>query len=812
MVDYFFISCIQINSKCIVQSNLVVVLLDRMYISNVNQFNPDKTGNYMTYKNKITSLCIIILIALGAHTHAQSIYAGRYKAVFNAPPNNIPTSKTPDAPLAGNGDIGLTLGGKPEALKFYLGKNDFWRAYPVYPGGGIALPGSLDVNIAALKGASYYAEQIQDKAEIKAKFIKNDLIVSLNTWVAATRNTVIAEFTSNKACQLKLNLWAPEGNTSVNTNGTTGSVNWVTRSFENTALLEWPSNVALALNVLGKSSSDNKIINLQPGKKVILSVTLYTNHDRKDWKERAINEAQSFTIGSIRFIRTEHENWWKNFWNLSRVEFSDPFLEKYYYASQYLFACSSRGDKFSPGIWGPFITQDSSAWGGDYHLNYNYQAPYWAAYSSNYIDQVNNFDQPLLDYMEKGREHAKNLLNLSGIYYPVGIGPKGLATTRWPLTPEEMQRRYGTTENTIDGGYKFLGQKINAVFSVGNMMMRFYSTYDSAYAKRVYPYILECANFWEDYLKFENGRYVIYMDHFNEVMPNLRHNGQWRDRLGDFNSTLSLGLVKMLFKGIVDVSTYLDVDHNRREKWNHIITHLSKFPLGEVDGRMALKSVEKSASSDNPKASGLSRVSIHGLILPGGVAGPKTDPEFNKVLLSDVSHWKDRSTIKSNWGNTLGNGIETSFPGAVRVGYNPDEILNYLKERIKAQSNTNLWITQDGGGIETLAAVPLTINEMLMQSYEGVIRIFPNWNKNKGASFDQLRAYGAFLVSSSLKNKNIEFVKLLSEKGRTCIIENPWFNKDVQLKRNGKLAEKLSGETFSFNTRPGELLELTLIK
>lgn len=755
-------------------------------------------------------ISILFLIGLTVPLKAQTIYAGRYKAILNTPPKEVPTTKTPDAALAGNGDIGLTLGGTPDKLRFYIGKNDFWRAYPVYPGGGIAFPGALDVNIKALKEASYYAEQIQDKAFILGEFKRGDLTVSLNTWVSATSNTVVAEFTANKNCELGLNLWAAKGNTSLTNSGENEGISWVTRSFENTPLLEWPTHIVMAMKVIGAQVSANKTIRLPAHKKVIITLTVYTNHDRKDWKEAAIKEAQALTASKVESLRKDHENWWKDLWGKSEVQISDPFLEKYYYASQYLFVSSSAKNKFAPGIWGPFITQDSSAWGGDYHLNYNYQAPYWAAYSSNLIDQVDNFDQPILDYMEKGREHAKNLLNLKGIYYPVGIGPKGLATTRWPLTPEEMQRRYATQENTIDGGYKFLGQKINAVFSVGNMLMRFYSTYDTDYAKRVYPYMVECANFWEDYLKFENGRYVIHMDHFYEVMPNLRNNGQWRDRLGDFNSSLSLGLVKMLFKGIVDVSTYLNIDQNRKEKWNHIVTHLSKFPTGEIDGRQALKSVERNSSSDDPRAGGLSRVSIHGLILPGGVAGPKTDAEFNKILLSDVSHWKDRSTSNSNWGNTLGNGIETSFPGAVRVGHNPDEILYYLKERIKAQSNTNLWITQDGGGIETLAAMPLTINEMLMQSYEGILRIFPNWNITKDARFDKLRAYGAFLVSSSVKKSRVEFVKIFSEKGRNCKIENPWYKKEVQLKRNGKIAETFKGETFTFHTSPGEILELSL--
>lgn len=755
-------------------------------------------------------LMVPLLLCLAQKNTAQEIYAGRYKAVFTEAPKKVPTAKTPDGPLAGNGDIGLTLGGNPDNLCFYLGKNDFWRAYPVYPGGGIALPGWLEVNISALRGANYYAEQVLDKALIKGKFTKGNLNVSLNSWVSATANTVVLEFRASSACSLKAKLKATTGNTSVNTAGTTGSVSWVTRSFENTALLEWPCHVAMALKVLGAKPENDGSIALKANQKVTLVITIYTNQDRSDWKEKAISEAGATTQNTLSQLKQKHEAWWKDFWGRSNVRIGDPFIEKYYYASQYLFGATSRGNKFAPGIWGPFVTRDSSAWGGDYHLNYNYQAPYWAAYSSNYIDQTDNFDQPLLDYMEKGKQHAQALLGMKGIYYPVGIGPKGLVTTRWPLTPDEMEKRYATRENTIDGGYKFLGQKINAVFSVGNMLMRFYSTYDAAYARKIYPYVLECANFWEDYLKFENGRYVIYNDHYGEVMPNLRNKGQWRDMLGDFNSTLSLGLVKMLFKGIIDLSTFLNMDAGRLEKWQHIVKHLSDFTVGEVNGKLSLKSVEKSPSPWHSGINGLARVSIHGLILPGGVCGPKTDAAFNQVLLNDVGRWKERMKAPGEWANTLGNGIETCFPAAVRVGYDPDEILKQLKDRINLQSLPNLWITADGGGTETLAAVPLTVNEMLLQSYEQVIRVFPNWNKDKDASFDQLRAYGAFLISSRLEKGLIVFVNIQSEAGRNCVMDNPWPGKAVQLFRNGKKAEVLKGGSFNFTTRAGEKLELRL--
>jgi hypothetical protein len=134
--------------------------------------------------------------------------------------------------------------------------------------------------------------------------------------------------------------------------------------------------------------------------------------------------------------------------------------------------------------------------------------------------------------------------------------------------------------------------------------------------------------------------------------------------------------------------------------------------------------------------------------------------------------------------------------------------LIYLKDRITTQSYPNLFIVQAGGGIETLSAVPSTINEMLLQSYEGVVRIFPNWNHLKDASFNKLRAYGAFVVSSSLKNGKIEYVKILSEKARRCTLENPWPEKEVQLIRNGKKTERMKGGFLRFKTSVNELIEL----
>lgn len=77
-----------------------------------------------------------------------------------------------------------------------------------------------------------------------------------------------------------------------------------------------------------------------------------------------------------------------------------------------------------------------------------------------------------------------------------------------------------------------------------------------------------------------------------------------------------------------------------------------------------------------------------------------------------------------------------------------------------------------GGGLENSTAIPVTVNEMLLQSYEDIIRFFPVWDRKKDASFHGLRANGAFVVDATLKGGKIR-AELLSEQGRPLTIEAP---------------------------------------
>ena len=106
--------------------------------------------------------------------------------------------------------------------------------------------------------------------------------------------------------------------------------------------------------------------------------------------------------------------------------------------------------------------------------------------------------------------------------------------------------------------------------------------------------------------------------------------------------------------------------------------------------------------------------------------------------------------------------------------------------------------------------VPNTLQEMMLQSHEKVLRFFRCWPKKSApnASFRDLWAYGAFRCSAALTGGVVSSVRIVSEKGRPCTVENPWPGHPVQLMRNGTKAASLTGERLTFQTAPAESFEL----
>jgi alpha-L-fucosidase 2 len=95
------------------------------------------------------------------------------------------------------------------------------------------------------------------------------------------------------------------------------------------------------------------------------------------------------------------------------------------------------------------------------------------------------------------------------------------------------------------------------------------------------------------------------------------------------------------------------------------------------------------------------------------------------------------------------------------------------------------------------------VQEMLLQSHTGTIHIFPAvpaaW---KNASFDSLRAEGAFLVSAQRTNCQVMEVRIVSEKGGRLRMANPF---EMVFTIDGKW-DKASREVIEIETTPGQVI------
>ncbi len=66
--------------------------------------------------------------------------------------------------------------------------------------------------------------------------------------------------------------------------------------------------------------------------------------------------------------------------------------------------------------------------------------------------------------------------------------------------------------------------------------------------------------------------------------------------------------------------------------------------------------------------------------------------------------------------------------------------------------------------------------EMLLQSWDGCIRLFPGLPAELDTSFENFRTRGAFLVSAGRLKGMVQSFTVFSEKGGNCIFQSPWEN------------------------------------
>lgn len=611
---------------------------------------------------------------------------GRHQILFTAPPQQIPSAVSVDAPLLGNGRMAAAISGNPDRQVYHLARNDFWRLKSSYDESFPAMVGKLIIEMPGLEKGAYQIQQDIYTATTTSTFGGEDKRITIRSFVAATSDLLVLTLLNEgrSSVPVSVSLVLPDQSdfedSSVNNrfpeNNSTGknkTVLWITRSFEKE--VDRITKAACAVKVLGLAAGNR----LQPGQKMNIVCALSGNFKSEDCLAAVVKEANQCNTDSLNALFKAHKNWWQNYWQKSWVQLADKTIERHYYISQYTMASCSRDSLFPPALFGSWITRERPAWNADYHLNYNHMAPYYALYASNHLEQATPYLAPLLAFMDRGKYYAGKITKIpEGILLPVGIGPLGIETTRKTATMLRKNPDFISGGNTEDEGL-FWKQKSNAAYAVVNMAMQFYHTYDTEYTKKVYPFVKAVAVFWENYLQQENGSYVIYNDAIHEGMTGIN------------NPILGLGLVRMVFKTAIDMSTELKVDEEKQIKWKTMRTQLVDFPTQEREGLQVFRYSTKGVDWVGDNTLGIQH------IYPAGQIDLDSDPELLTVARNTIQ-------VMNRWLDM--NGSNSFFPAAVRIGYNPDTILHQLR-RYTAHTYPNGYQLNNPHGIENCSTVPI---------------------------------------------------------------------------------------------------------
>lgn len=111
--------------------------------------------------------------------------------------------------------------------------------------------------------------------------------------------------------------------------------------------------------------------------------------------------------------------------------------------------------------------------------------------------------------------------------------------------------------------------------------------------------------------------------------------------------------------------------------------------------------------------------------------------------------------------------------------------------------------------LEPSGIFPVTLMESLMTSFDGVIRLFPAYDRDGGF---RLAANGGFWVTARRRNGRTDLVQVESLAGKTCTISNPWPGTEpvvIRLDDERRVEVRRERDRLQFATSKGAIYMLS---
>jgi hypothetical protein len=516
-----------------------------------------------------------------------------------------------------------------------------------------------------------------------------------------------------------------------------------------------------------------------------LDIALFTTLEHPQPADHARRELARLGAEPVRTHRAATRKAWAGFWSRSAVEFQDRELERIWYHNQYFLACCLREGKVAPGLFGNWSSGAiGTAWHGDYHMNYNTQQVFWGVFSSNHVDQHLPYVKLVENLLPMAEWNARVQFGLPGAYFPHSAYPVPSNVNPYPVPP---------------WGYEIC----ETPWTVQSLWWHYLYTLDKEYLRRVYPLLKAATQFLAAFVKKGgDGRYHI----IPTVSP--ENWGMTVDFRLNKDCIVDLVLTEFVLRATVEASKILERDPDQRDRWSQVCDNLAPYPEGQGPyGKVWLDVV------DAPLEYVYNVPVTLAPVFPGDRVGLGSRPELLEIAR------RTARTIRLEGGNDLvwqplvrarlGMLDLDWFKREVRYCLVPNGVANDRVRQIGGRyrdSTDSDFMMRMGIWTENLS-LPAVLNECMLQSWSGVIRVFPNTRNLGPARFENLRAAGAFLVSAAWNGDATTEVRIYSEKGAPASVVSPWKTATVT-SAAGPVKFARSGDVLRFPTVPGAVYVL----
>lgn len=452
-------------------------------------------------------------------------------------------------------------------------------------------------------------------------------------------------------------------------------------------------------------------------------------------------------------LAASHRNYWHRFYQKSFISIPDKKLESFWWIQQYKMASATREGGYPIDLMGPWyrITPWPKYW-----WNLNIQLTYYPFFSSNHIDLARPLLKMINDNIETLSKNAPP---------PYQHNAAALARSG----PYDMSSGVKVLKGNDSTGNSAASLELGNLTWLLHVYWQAYEhTMDKKILKDLYPVLTRAINYYLNIVdKGSDGKYHLPYTYSPEYPKGIT-----RDANYDL-SVLRWGLKTLLYS-----NEQLGLKDPLAGKWNDLLENLTPYPQDQYGYRIGRDAAFTQSH----------RHYSHLLMIYPIYEINWDQPENRELILRSLNQWKNNDEAWRGYSYT-GSGSIYAMMGQ------GDSTWKLLHEMMKGRFSIkpNTMYLEAGPVIETPLSAVTTMNEMLLQSWGGVIRVFPaipsSW---KETAFDKLLAKGAFEVSAVRKNGQTQFIKIKSLAGQPCLVKTGW---TTEIKTFGKRKFSLKKQT-----------------